>query len=46
LTPTPDGYDYTHAMQFDVPGVYSVRLMMVGESGRRVMSNTIRVNAF
>ncbi len=43
---TPDGYDYAHDMRFDRPGVYQVRLMMVDTGGRRVMSNTVQVNAF
>jgi len=43
---TPDGYQYTRDMHFDHPGVYHIRLMMVEASGRRVVSNTVRVSAF
>jgi hypothetical protein len=43
---TPDGYDYTHDMHFDHPGIFHVRLMMVDPAGHRVVSNTVQVNAF
>jgi hypothetical protein len=42
---TPEGYDYAHEMRFDRPGVYQVRLMMVDAEGRRLVSNTVQVNA-
>jgi hypothetical protein len=43
---TPDGYDYSHDLHFDRPGVYHVQLMMVDPAGRRIGSNTLQVNAF
>ena len=42
---TPDGYDYQHEMRFDRPGTYRVRLSMVDQTGHRVVSNTVQVNA-
>ena len=45
LVRTPDGYDYRHEMRFDRPGTYRVRLSMVDQSGHRVISNTVQVNA-
>jgi hypothetical protein len=43
---TPEGYDYSHDLHFDRPGVYHVQLMMVDPNGRRIGSNTLQVNAF
>ncbi len=43
---TPDGYQYRHDMQFDRPGIFHVRLMMVDPGGHRRMSNTLRISAF
>jgi hypothetical protein len=45
LVRTRDGFDYSHEMRFDRPGTYRVRLSMVDETGHRVMSNTVQVNA-
>lgn len=45
LERTPDGYDYAHEMRFDRPGVYQVQLVMVDGMGRRIVSNTVQVNA-
>ena len=46
IVPTPDGYDHAYEMRFDRPGTYQVRLMMVDQSGRRSVSNTVQVRAF
>ncbi|HXH28254.1 MAG TPA: hypothetical protein VNL37_04370 [Candidatus Polarisedimenticolia bacterium] len=43
---TPDGYDYAHAMRFDRPGTYQVRLRMIDGKRGTVVSNTLQVNAF
>ena len=43
---TPDGYDYSHDMRFERPGVYHVQLTMIDAAGRRRTSNTVQVNAF
>ncbi len=43
---TPDGFDYSHDMHFERPGVYHVSLTMVDAGGRRISSNTVQVNAF
>jgi len=45
LVRTPDGYDYKHEIRFDQPGTYRVRLSMVDQTGRRMISNTVQVNA-
>ena len=45
LVRTPEGYDYQHEMRFDRPGTYRVRLSMVDQTGHRVISNTVQVNA-
>jgi hypothetical protein len=46
MKPTPDGYDYSHDLQFDRPGTYQIRLVMVGGDGGRLVSNVVRVRAF
>lgn len=45
LVRTPDGFDYVHEIRFDRPGTYRVRLSMVDATGRRVISNSVQVNA-
>jgi len=45
LVRTADGFDYKHEMRFDRPGSYRVRLSMVDQTGHRVISNTVQVNA-
>ena len=45
LVRTADGFDYKHEMRFDRPGTYRVRLSMVDQTGHRVISNAVQVNA-
>lgn len=42
---TPAGYDYSHDLRFERPGIYHVRLSVVDRVGHRTVSNTVQVNA-
>ena len=46
LKRTAEGYDYLHNLRFASPGTYQVRMRMVDEGGKRVLSNPVQVTAF
>jgi hypothetical protein len=45
LSRTSEGFDYSHAVRFDRPGTYQVRLQMIDTQGKRTLSNPVQVNA-
>jgi len=44
--PSTGGFAYERDLRFDEPGLYHLRLTMVDDAGRRLISNTVRVSAF
>jgi hypothetical protein len=46
LTPSSEGFVFSHDLRFSHPGAYHLRLTVIDAAGKRTVSNTVRVNAF